>query len=753
MQIERFKRILTAFADTPANVDVSKGKLLVEIRDEIIEADIRTSEGTLFVTEGGDDFRAATWIIHRIARLPLLADRILTHVPKEPFFVRPSGSLLDQLEESPSDKEQPIEDAAKTAVDVLTRRPAGTASVLYLTSDAGEGKTTLISEIARSQAELYKQKQTDWLLVPVSLGGRTFMRFDDVIIGALVNRLRFQLFFYDAFIELVRLGVLVPALDGFEEMFVEGAAGDAISALGNLMETLQSEGTVLIAARKAYFEYKGLHTQAKLFDSLGGQAVSFARVALDRWNQQHFLEYANKRGVPNAADIYGEVSAKLSQDHPLLTRAVLVRQLLDVATEGTARSTLLQKIESDPDDYFRQFVGSIIAREASEKWIDKVGQPAQPLLTVDEHYELLASVAGEMWTAQSEAIGSDVLDFVGEIFAEGKHKDKVVTHQIVERLKQHALIVKADEYGRKFCFDHQEFYHFFLGEAVGEMLQQQEVNNIRHAFRQGVLPNLAIDSAARFVIRNGVPTQEIVETVNAICENEPRASFARENLGGLVIRLIDFQKKESVSVIVCHATFPTNCLTARRLRDARFEDCYFQSTTLAHSRLTNCLFHECEFERVDFGEVSEVSGIVFENCTVRSAVAGNSDAVVFAPQQVAHVLSEMGIEVRAPEAERGEEPVQIDERLAIVERVLRIFLRSTGVNEFTLRQRLGSQASVFFDDVLPPLEDRRVFVEVRFRGSGKQRRFELGVPLERVSQALEECEGGFDRFLELAGAQ
>ena len=34
---------------------------------------------------------------------------------------------------------------------VLGRRPAGVASVLYLTSDAGEGKTTLISHLARQQ--------------------------------------------------------------------------------------------------------------------------------------------------------------------------------------------------------------------------------------------------------------------------------------------------------------------------------------------------------------------------------------------------------------------------------------------------------------------------------------------------------------------------------------------------------------------------------------------------------------------------
>ena len=86
-----------------------------------------------------------------------------------------------------------------------------------------------------------------------------------------MNRLRFNLLFYDAFVELVRIGAVVPALDGFEEMFVEGTAGDAMSALGNLMQAMQSSGAVLIAARKAYFEYKNLRRNSPV--RLPGRSV------------------------------------------------------------------------------------------------------------------------------------------------------------------------------------------------------------------------------------------------------------------------------------------------------------------------------------------------------------------------------------------------------------------------------------------------------------------------------------------------
>lgn len=387
-----FKRILATFVDRPSDLDVSRGQLLVEVRDELIEARIFIKEGAVHVEEAPATWTAEQWFIQRIARIPLLAERILSFVAAESKFVMPSGSFLDQLENAPNEEEIAVHDAIVCAADVLNRQPAGTASVLYLTADAGEGKTTVISQLARLKAEQYRQKKSNWLLVPITLGGRSFLRLDDVIVAGLVNRLRFPLLYYESFLELVRMGVLVPALDGFEEMFVEGSAGEAVSALGNLIQTMESSGAVLVAARKAYFEYKRLETQARLFDALAGCSVAFSRLALKRWDRGNFLEYGAKREVRNAAEVYDSVSGMLGATHPLLTRAVLVKKLFDVASETTGLDELLSRIRISPTDYFAQFVRAIITREAREKWIDLTGDPPQPLLSEQEHHELLALI-------------------------------------------------------------------------------------------------------------------------------------------------------------------------------------------------------------------------------------------------------------------------------------------------------------------------------------------------------------------------
>src|SRR5205807_645459 len=112
-------------------------------------------------------------------------------------------------------------------------------------------------------------------------------------------------------------------------------------------------------------------SQTRLFDSLGGQSVSFARMALCRWDKPKFLQYAAIRAITNGEQIYQEVSDKLGATYPLLTRAVLVKRLLDVATLADDRTRLLANIETHPTDFFRQFVGTIISREARDKWIEK----------------------------------------------------------------------------------------------------------------------------------------------------------------------------------------------------------------------------------------------------------------------------------------------------------------------------------------------------------------------------------------------
>jgi hypothetical protein len=744
MEIDTFRRILTAFADSPADIDLSRGRVLVQIREELIEATLSDKAGELFVEENGTRTKCVPWIVNRIARLPLLADRIISYVPEVPHFVAPSGTVWDQPDYATGESEGPVPDAISAIQTLLERRPAWTTSVTYLTSDAGEGKTSLISHLARAQAQAFKSKTTDWLLVPISLGGRSFLRFDDVVIAALANRLRFQMFYFDGFLELVKLGVVVPAFDGFEEMFVESSSGEALSALGNLGRALTSRGTILVAARKAYFEYESFSTQARLFDGMGGESVSFSRIGLARWTKAQFERYASLRKVPEPLALYQKVAARFGAEHPLLTRAVLVRRLVDVAAGAAAVDDLVATLGSSPQDYFFQFVNAIIVREANEKWIDRSGEPFQQLLSVPEHHHLLAMVASEMWISSTDTLKGDVLDIVADLFADSFKKSPLISRQVKERLRHHSLLVASDSARNGLSFDHEDFRKFFLGEALGAMMRRPEARELRPFLRVAALPAETGEAAIHHLHRANATADQTLVVLQELASSEVSTSFVRENVGLLCINLLDIAQNRPLELR--GMSFPPDALKGRKISEVRFIECYFQPTSLENATISDSEFVNCTFDRIEFGKSTVVHQTLIRDCEISSVVNRTQDDHLFDPRGIVAALELTGFSF--PSVTSVALAPTLDEQTRVLERSLRIFLRSSHVNEDHFRHRLGAKSSLFIEDVLPGLLKVGVLEEITYLGKGNQRRFRLVVPMQSIQAALQGSGGQFANFLQ-----
>ncbi|MDP3859825.1 MAG: hypothetical protein Q8Q73_18855 [Stagnimonas sp.] len=747
MNIQTFSRILRAFADTPTDIDLSRGQLYVQIRDEMIEAELSERSGELFVTENGDRLPAGKWLVSRVARLPILAEKIANSVDVPSTFVSPAGKVLDQFERSQSIEEKPCENVVDELRSLLDQRLTGFTSATYLTSDAGEGKTTIINCMARQQAKAFKNKTTDWLLVPIPLGGKAFLHFDDVVVAALVNKYRFPFYYYEAFIELVRLGVLVPAFDGFEEMFIETASGEAVSALGTMLNALESEGSIVIAARKAYFEYQSFRTQAKLFDSIGKYEVAFSRISLDRWSRKQFLELANSWGIQDANSLYDALAQRLGADHPLLTRAVLASRLIEEAIQSESVEYLIQRLGNSPQDYFYAFVTTIVEREAKEKWTDKSGEPLKPLLSVEEHHELLSMVSAEMWNSGVESLRAEVLDVVSEMFCD--RRGAVVTRQVKERLKQHALITVSQSLRGQYAFDHEDFRKFYLGESLGSALLRLGSIDVHSILKAGTLSAITVEQACLLVARKSGDIAAVLQLVQKLASNDLPLSYVRENAGAITLYLISVHTLQRVTV--AKMTMVNSALASRSLQNVTFEDCYFQPTSTIGSTLQNCTFVRCEFERLEIG--SEIQLATMVGCQVPNLVLLQQDRQLFNPTEIAKSLQDVGFVIREEHQQSlaltsvvsdGDDSDDVE----LVQRVLRVFLRSTQANEGTIKMRLGARSSDFFDDLLPQLLTHGVMEEVPYRGGGVQRRFKLCVHMESIQNALNHCANNLDKFFE-----
>jgi hypothetical protein len=761
MDIEEFKRVLRAFADEPADVDIRRGKLIAQIRDDILDVTLSYSQigdGQLLVTENEQSFPARAWLLNRIARLPQLADRVLanTRANSDPTvassFVIPAGMLspdLSATEENFVDRS--VADAVEVLLATASHPVPGATSVLYVTSDAGEGKTTIINRAAQIQAQRFKDRKASSLIIPIPLGGKSFLTFDDAVIAALVNKFRFNYLYFDAFLELIRMGAVVPAFDGYEEMLVEGSKNEAVSALGSLIQSLGSSGTVLIAARKAFFEYISFKTQAKLLDAIGDRSAAFSRLGICRWTKEQFCEYGRLRKAENPEQMYDAVAARLGVNHPILTRAVLVRRLFDVASEQSDRAELVEMLGSAPHDYFYTFVDAIVKREASEKWLSRASSEVhQPLLATNEHHELLSYIAQEMWQSSTSSLRHDVIEVLVDLFAETHRKAPGVVRQIKERLKQHSLLAAGSGKGTALAFDHEDFQNFYLGEAFGRLLILANRADLQTFISVNLLPKATIEQSIQHLLRLNADIKRALSAILEINSAEPAFSFCKENCGTLAVRLSECLPDADETKSLEGMFFSTDILSGRSLHHVRFNNCHFLPTTVSGSQFENVVFDECEFERIEINTASkELKSCSFIGCKVDSIVGESSEDYSFDPSEIAQMLIKAGAKnENQPDAPEPNDIEVSDERLKIVERFLRIFLRNTHVDEDVIRLRLGSSAaSKFFEEILPAFLGCGALEEVPWKGRGVQRRYKLRMQMSDISDALEQAESSFDSFI------
>jgi len=753
MQIKDFRAIVETFADPGTEMLFEKTQVVIQVNDDLIEAKISADSGDVYVDEGTGKEPASKWIVNRLARLPILATRLSNSVIPTKHFVTPAASLLPTLEVRPDEEIIDSDDALDITLRTLNERSPLETMVLYITSDAGEGKTSLINELARTQAKLFSDNKSDWLLVPIPLGGRHFLRFDDITIGALQNRYRFPFLYYNSFLALVKMGVIVPAFDGFEEMFVESSSGEALSAMGILVSSLDSQGAMVVAARKAYFEFENLRTQEKLFDSIRSYSVGFGKLELERWTEQQFIEYCKNRKVPHPKELYKKVSERLGSKHALLTRAVLVKRLIDVAVASLSLDEFLEKIQKSGADFFSVFVRSLIEREANEKWIDRSGdkEVGAPILSVQEHCDILSQIALSMWESKVDYLKRESLEFVADYFSEDHRKDTYESQQIRERIRGHAMLVPSSNAEKAVEFDHDEFRLYFLGEGVAKQispLDKRAAAEVFGTFRRGVLPPQAQQALVRSLSRDAkTELLEIVKFLLDVSGMDVQSSYTQENCSDIIIMLLNGVNAKKLTIK--KLAFAVDVLRDKKLTNIIFEDCYFSPTSLELTELKDCIFNGCSFAQMRIYGSTKVLNVELDKSTVEALALPDKGVETWDPVDIKRQILSFGFVI--PSEHDVEDTVsgehEYDEELHDMEKIVRYFMRSTHISESVILIKLGPRGKSFIGNELPRLLKQGIMEEIENRGGSPQRRFKLNLSLHDINEAIVCAKGSFDGFL------
>jgi len=699
MTFEQFKKVL-------ANYSESKDCFLFDTKDstftyqsvgELVGGVLKIEEGNVYVYPDGLQSKmvAEKWIEKYVAKLDLLAKRI------REFFGDTSGKSVGNGYAVPSFTILEDEDILEDNKDVLALCDAlnpkdkiGT-NALFVTADAGEGKTTVVERIAVEQADRYLRGESTWILLPVELRARSLEKYDEVVVATLFQQLKFRYLFYEAFLGLVKTGTIVPALDGAEEMFVQRQSGDeAVSELGTFIKSLESAGSVLVSARRAYFSRNSDKIRARLSDSVGESMVVFERWDLKKWSKKEFVECASGFGLEDGEKLYMEILGLTGNDetHPFLTRAVLASKIIRIVTED--REGFLTNLVQNASKTFGGLVDALLNREVM-KW-PVIGAIGSVLLSKEEHEGLLATLAEEMWCENKKGLTERDLIALTEMYCDSVPKELDYKRQILKRINQHAFLVEQKFAGTKiFSFEHEDFFNHFVAVALSRHLVSGNNNEAVRILEHGTLPDMLVSETATIILSN--QSVESVKALVMICEELSDTSYAKENASTLILQLVSGGNLTNLTLQ--NLLVRSNGLSHVAFTDIIFDKCIFQRTDTESSTLFGVTFMDCEFDKLEVSSNAQLRNVRFtgKNNFDYVTVGGSKISSRVPGDQLILLSKVAGVTVESIAGTSTAVLVPpVDERVIQLERVLRLFTKNTQVNEDYIRAKLGKMHSVFF---------------------------------------------------------
>lgn len=478
----------------------------------------------------------------------------------------------------------------RNAMDMLVEwvdAPVGLDStrLLFLTAQAGEGKSTLLRRLTAECAARFAKGLQHRLPLYIDAQSSGLAQLGQAIAKAL-DDLRSHLT-YRSVESLVREDLLVLIIDGFDELIgARGTFDDAFSSLSNFVARLEGRGSVIAATRSVYYEqeYRDRAASLGLQDTTAYELEPYRLVP---WDDEHRREYqtllldaANvnddeRQTLHRTLDDIAQGDAADLLRKPLFARDVSVLVLQDALAP-----------HQPGEDVVTRLVRSYNVRESG-----KLVMGGEPVLNADQLGWLYARVAEEMWDLESREVDPDTLRFVAEDAADTARLPENRAALLANRIPYLSMFRQAQP-GRPYvAFEHELFFWYFLARALGQPTGTRPGWQ-RRMLAKAAVSSEAADFAAADMLKTGGDAQGALDLLRDISVTPgPRALQVAENAG-------------QFAAAVLRAASRNGTGNNLRIRGLTFAGVDFHGL-----RLTGCAFDQVDMNRCDLTDAT------MDNCT------------------------------------------------------------------------------------------------------------------------------------------
>jgi NACHT domain len=657
----RLARDLRGFADRGAEptfeVDGNTVRAVWEVRgreqDALFQLDAAGSFRWVAGKEGSESY-SSFLTSDGLADFAQLAAACKATIQHENYFVA-NDAIIEDAQGSRTEKLTPT---ALTGMVEETREHAeGLTSLFFLKGDAGAGKTTLLREATALQADRYLKGESNFLFFYVSAQGRELSNLRDAFSGEL-DDLR-AAFTRDAIPTLARAGVLIPVVDGFDELLGTAGYTGAFSSLQTLLAELDALGTLVVSARSAFYDIEFLGRSG---GRRGDAGMSITTVGLKPWSDDQLIDYlVQGRNNGDGAQVEAALANLKQSDRELLRRPFFASKF----------ESFVQGQDGDGGgDLLEHLISAYIAREA-DKIVNANGDPVLP---PDGHRHLFELAVGEMWESESRQLSVDDLRTVADLVSEEFNLDADQSSQLRAKVTSYAGFrprTGNEATGANFAFEHEVYFDFFLGSALKRFLREDRFGELVAFLDKGVVPDSAIHAAVRALDGKGEFNPGLRRCAAGVTLDNRRRNLGAlalayaqdvEELTGITLQGLSFIDLSSGPAIYRRVTF-NNCeFISVDLQDVEFDDCEAETSSFYLIKLNDS-------SRMDLRGLHP--GINIRN------LHHDPGGDVYAPAGIAALLARLGAPI---DEETPDAPVYSDKAEALIElleRATRGYKRST----------------------------------------------------------------------------
>lgn len=719
-QITLIRSEIATFADDIDDIIYeSDGSITFERMGRVLQLKLVKRDEEIAIQYEGKEYKYKEFLAKELAHLELFAKKIQQKDDDSEalLYVDPDAVLI-KVNQSQKGK----------ALDMLQKEcddPAWLgARIVFVTADAGHGKSYLLRQYQRVQAKKYLDKESDYLFWHIDLHGRELVRLNEAIMYELGD-LRITGLYYNSIITLIKNGLIILAIDGFDELAAEKGGDVALGSLTNLVTELEGDGILVAASRRTFFNTQDYIQRAGLMNQKVSADCEFDEIRLQNWREKQCVEYLNMY-YSNPQQEFDALKSlfRSSVSHPLLERPFLFTKIVSFAsTDNKTPFEFVSHGGENDLDSINNIIGAFVRREVT-KWSTTEKDTGKPYLDYNQHLRLLSEIANEMWVEQKDSISIDTIAFILAILFDDWKTDIDLRPMITRMAESHALLPVSsvgDKYRR---FDHEEFRNYFLALALAKTVKECiRSDNYTPIYSFLIIAQLPDTVSQYFVLQLAEDDlRKVLGVLMNIIQDEVKATYAQPNIGTLIPFILNQIQFADTITIGNRVVFSSLVFENKIIKNVIFEDCTFINISFNNTTMVNVYFKSCTFTDIRFNNITRNNSfnvvVIDERCVVSKVTVFVSEVdnySEYSPGNINNLLKEQGIR-RSSNAEREEEKplVNSDYRKA-VKRFLNKFTSSAYLYEKNIKDDPiynSRKRDMVLDDIIPKLLNYGIIEEV-----------------------------------------